>query len=163
MKEFDFSLFYLQHSQAIWFIFCFILVLFVYFKWLHKRIGLNTIQILFFFGLALIVIDLSDVIQNDLLNRIISKIGDIFAISGVIGYLSSVDDILRPYRNELKSIIYFDKEYLAKLNPIEIENVWLSSSELYFNNRFKNINGELLELLKNEYFSSKSKMYYKNY
>lgn len=153
---------YLTNQMLFNVIIVFALIAIVYRLWFAKKYPLNLIIKLLIFGIFLILIGYAKVINNDFVNNIIIKFGDIFAISGVIGYVSSVDDILRPYRNELTNILYYDKTYMAKLKPDEVKKIWLNSSYLYFNNRFKNINEELLSLLNDEYFSSKRKMYYEN-
>jgi len=153
---------YLTNQMLFNIIIVFTLIAVVYKLWFAEKYKLNLIIKLLIFGVFLIIIGYAKVISNDFFNNVIIKFGDIFAISGVIGYVSSVDDILRPYRNELMNILYYDKAFMEKLKPNEIKDIWLNSSSLYFNNRFKNINEELLSILNDEYFSSKRKMYYEN-
>jgi hypothetical protein len=99
------------------------------------------------------------VIKDPIWNSISIKIGDVFIIGCVIGYLTNAARFLNLFKQDLQDIIY-GKEFISKRR--DIDSVWENLSKLLFKNKFPKIHKELLQTTK-EYFPKDEISYYDDY
>lgn len=80
------------------------------------------------------------------------KTGELILIGGIIGFFSSYKLIIKPYKEELKKIM-FEPESLSKRKDLTM--IWDNVTEKIIETKFPEIAKSLLKLIKDRYLESK--------
>lgn len=96
-------------------------------------------------GLVLYIIGFLLLPTHSIWKEVALKVGDVLVIGVILGYLTNLTSTFHVFREELENIIY-GKEFLKKRN--DISDVWGNVSEQMFENKFPEIHGEFLEMIR---------------
>lgn len=77
----------------------------------------------------------------------------------VFTFLTSSQEIVKIYREELLQLIYFEDVFLDKRN--DIEEIWKKVTNFFFKQRFSRIKKDLVDLIIN--YIPDHKLYYKDF
>lgn len=97
--------------------------------------------------------------QQSVWKEVLIKIGDVFIIGVILGYLSNAAAFLGVFKQDLQDIIY-GKDFIKQRK--DISPLWETVSKQMFKNKFPIIHKEFLKVIKN-YFPENEVSYYNDY
>lgn len=97
--------------------------------------------------------------KTSLLREILLKVGDVFVIGVVVGFVANAAQFLRLFKQELQNIVY-GKEFIGKQK--DVSDIWDTVSKQLFKNKFPRIHAEFLSVIKS-YFPKDEVSYYDDY
>lgn len=125
----------------------------------YKYFRSGSAWIFFILGIILYYIGYFQIDPQSVWKEIFIKIGDVFVIGVILGYLSNAAQFLGIFKQDLQDIIY-GKEFLMQrkvLTPL-----WETVSKQMFKNKFPSIHKELLRTIKG-YFPENEVSFYNDY
>lgn len=111
-------------------------------------------------GLLAYFLGYTNILPTELGREIAIKVGDVFIIGVVVGYLSNAAQFLGLFKKDLQDIIY-GKEFLKVRN--DITTLWETVTKEMFKSKFPAINKELLTKIKQTYLPVENPIYYNEY
>ncbi len=109
---------------------------------------------LYFFG------NNTDIVH--VLRIVFEKVGDVFLVGAVLGYISNAAMYMGIFKKELEGVV-LEEKFIEKLKPQEIASLWERITKKLFQSRFKGISSNLLSLIKDNYLPGQRSIYYSNY
>lgn len=109
---------------------------------------------LYFFGAN------TDIVH--ILQVVFEKIGDVFLIGAVLGYISNAAMYMGIFKKELEKVV-LKEDFIERLNAQDIASLWERITKKLFQSRFEGISAKLLSLIKNNYLPGQRSIYYSNY
>lgn len=110
-------------------------------------------------GILFYYIAYSQLEQQSVWKEVLIKIGDVFIIGVILGYLSNAAAFLGVFKQDLQDIIY-GKDFIKQRK--DISPLWETVSKQMFKNKFPTIHKEFLKVIKN-YFPENEVSYYNDY
>lgn len=115
--------------------------------------------IFFILGIGFYYLGYFQIESQSIWREICIKVGDIFVIGVIIGYLSNAAQFLGIFKQDLQDIIY-GKEFIKQTK--DITPLWENVSKEMFKNKFPAIHKEFLKVI-NEYFPKNEVSFYNDY
>lgn len=97
--------------------------------------------------------------QQSVWKEVLIKIGDVFVIGVILGYLSNAAAFLGVFKQDLQDIIY-GKDFIKQRK--DISPLWETVSKQMFKNKFPTIHKEFLKVIKS-YFPENEVSFYNDY
>lgn len=124
-----------------------------------KHLKAGVFWIFLFIGIACYYIGYFQIAPNSIWKEIVIKVGDVFVIGVILGFVTNAAQFLGIFKQDLQAIIY-GKEFLKQRK--DITPLWETVSLQIFKEKFPAIHKDFLKVIQ-AYFPKNEVSYYNDY